>query len=124
MPDIVSKKAAEREVIFNKSKKLKYNRQLSLELYDAYERSQVSQFVLSELIGVSRPAVHAYLNFRRNISRSDIERRVIVAIKLLNQMVDEKILPVNLPKVKACGTTLKLINDYIEKLEAVTQDRK
>lgn len=92
-----------------------YNEQLITDLKAAYERSDISPSILAELLGCSRAAAKSYVQLTRTIVRSDIERRAVVAIKLLNTMCDKGVLPVDIPKnsPKRPVEVMAVINEYL-----------
>lgn len=95
-----------------------YNEKLAKKLKEAYQRADIGKHVLAELLGVKSSTAMSYLLFTRSITRSDVERRAVVAIKLLNKMVNDGVLPLGLNK-KDCRRTekhLQAITEYMEKL--------
>ena len=71
-----------------------YNERLSRELKAAYERSEIGPKVLGALIDCKPGISYKYVTLDRSIVRSDVERKAVVTIKLLNDMCDKGILPI------------------------------
>lgn len=95
-----------------------YNEKLARKLKEAYQRADIGKHVLAELLGVKSSTAMSYILFTRSITRSDVERRAVVAIKLLNKMVDDGALPLGLNKKDSSRTEkhLQAIGEYMEKL--------
>ena len=71
-------------------------------------------------MGVKYEIARKYVNLARSIVRSDVERRAVVAINILNKMCDENLLPVTGYSKNSRYKTeevLKRIDDYMTNLE-------
>lgn len=88
-----------------------YNEQLIDALVEAKERSGVSYATLGELLGCKRNITHKYLTKQRQLKRSDIERRAVVAVRVLNTLADTGELPASNVK-----ETAEIIDNYINNL--------
>ena len=88
-----------------------YNEQLIDALVGAKERSGVSFATVGMLIGCKRNITHKYLTKQRQMKRSDTERKAVVAVRILNHLVDAGKLP-----AKNFDETVEVINDYLNSL--------
>ena len=72
-----------------------YNEELSNQLREAYLRSGVGLTVIAELMDLPYRTAQKYITKERAIKRSDIERKAIVTIAILNEMCDNNLLPIS-----------------------------
>lgn len=95
-----------------------YNEDLSRAFAAAYKRSEIGLLAMAEILQISRSSVNFYVSFERTIIRSDVERKIVVVTKILNDMCDEGIFPLPISKHDA-GRVSKYItafNDYLDSL--------
>ena len=95
-----------------------YNEDLSRAFAAAYHRSEIGLIAVAEILQISRSSVNFYVTFERTIIRSDIERKIVVVTKILNEMCDEGIFPLGLNKQNATRAVkyVEAFNDYLETL--------
>ena len=105
-----------------------YNLPLINALNEMREKAGISYETLAELIGCKKSITHKYLTKSRTLVRGDTERRATAVVRLLREMVDEKILPLpeeyfNTADVleddeelsRVTKITLGVIDDYLDK---------
>lgn len=93
--------------------------ELTNRLAEVYHRSGVGLVNMTELLGCNYNTANAYVNKYRFIVNEETARRAEFAIKLLNDMCDENILPIDSPK-KSRFTSQRVmlkINEYLETYE-------
>lgn len=88
-----------------------YNEQLIDALIEAKEKSGVSYATLGELLGCKRNITHKYLTKKRQLKRSDVERRAVIAVRILNALSSSGKLPAN-----NADEAAQVIDDYITSL--------
>ena len=95
-----------------------YNEDLSRAFAAAYHRSEIGLIALVEILQISRSSVYFYVTFERTIIRSDMERRIVVVTKILNEMCDKGIFPLGLSKQNATRAVkyVEAFNAYLETL--------
>ena len=95
-----------------------YNEDLSRAFAAAYYRSEIGLIALVEILQISRSSVRFYVTFERTIIRSDIERKIVVVTKILNEMCDKGIFPLGLSRNNATrvGKYVEAFNEYLETL--------
>lgn len=95
-----------------------YNEDLSRAFAAAYHRSEIGLIALVEILQTSRSSVYFYVTFERTITRSDMERRIVVVTKILNEMCDKGIFPLGLSKHNASRAVqyVEAFNAYLETL--------
>lgn len=105
-----------------------YNLPLINALNEMREKAGISYETLAELIGCKKSITYKYLTKSRTLVRGDTERRATAVVRLLREMVDEKILPLpeeyfNTADVleddeelsRVTKITLGVIDDYLDK---------
>lgn len=95
-----------------------YNEDLSRAFAAAYHRSEIGLIALVEILQTSRSSVYFYVTFERTITRSDMERRIVVITKILNEMCDKGIFPLRLSRNNATRAVkyVEAFNAYLETL--------
>lgn len=95
-----------------------YNEDLSRAFAAAYYRSEIGLIAAAEILQISRSSVNFYVTFGRTIIRSDVERRIVVVTKILNEMCDKGIFPLGLSKHNASRAVkyVEAFNAYLETL--------
>ena len=95
-----------------------YNEALQIELQKAVERTGVSSRVLGELLGISQDYARRIVKLEQSIVRSDVERKAVVVVKLLNDLADQKLLPIETPKnnPRSSDKLFEIINQYLDKI--------
>lgn len=95
-----------------------YNEDLSRAFAAAYYRSEIGLIAAAEILQISRSSVNFYVTFERTIIRSDVERRIVVVTKILNEMCDKGIFPLGLSKHNASRAVqyVEAFNEYLETL--------
>lgn len=95
-----------------------YNEDLSRAFAAAYHRSEIGLIASAEILQISRSSVNFYVTFERTIIRSDVERRIVVVTKILNEMCDKGIFPLGLSKHNASRAVqyVEAFNEYLETL--------
>lgn len=112
---------------YDKSRKLRrdpenpdkfYNEDLSRAFAKAYYRSEIGLLAMAEILQISRSSVNFYVTFERTIIRSDIERKIVVVTKILNDMCDKGIFPLPVHKHNAARVSqyVEAFNKYLESL--------
>ena len=95
-----------------------YNEALQLEIQKAVERTGVSSRVLGELLEISQDYARRIVKLEQSIVRSDVERKAVVVVKLLNDLADQKLLPIDTPKnnPRYSDKLFEIINQYLDKI--------
>ena len=95
-----------------------YNEDLSRAFAAAYHRSEIGLIALVEILQISRSSVYFYVTFERTITRSDMERRIVVITKILNEMCDKGIFPLGLSRNNTTRAVkyVEAFNAYLETL--------
>ena len=95
-----------------------YNEALQLEIQKAVERTGVSSRVLGELLGISQDYARRIVKLEQSIVRSDVERKAVVVVKLLNDLADQELLPIETPNnnPRYSDKLFEIINQYLDKI--------
>ena len=97
-----------------------YNEDLSRAFAAAYRRSEIGLIAAAEILQISRSSVNFYVTFERTIIRSDIERKIVVVTKILNEMCDKGIFPLGLSRYNTTRA-IKYVEAFNEYLETLTK---
>ena len=97
-----------------------YTEDLSRAFSAAYKRSEIGLLAMAEILQISRASVGFYVSFERTIIRSDVERKIVVVTKILNDMCDKGIFPLPISKHDA-GRVSKYVEAFNEYLDSLTK---
>lgn len=93
-----------------------YNLPLIESMNEAKERAGISYEVMAELIGCKKSITYKYMKKTRTLVRGETERRATAVVRLLNEMTDAGILPIEEGiHVGVTDITLGVIDDYLNK---------
>ena len=93
-----------------------YNLPLIDSMIEAKERAGISYEVMAELIGCKKSITYKYMKKTRTLVRGETERRATAVVRLLNEMVDAGVLPIEEDiHVGVTDVTLGVIDDYLNK---------
>ena len=93
-----------------------YNLPLIDSMIEAKERAGISYEVMAELIGCKKSITYKYMKKTRTLVRGETERRATAVVRLLNEMVDAGVLPIEEDiHVGVTDATLGVIDDYLNK---------